>query len=61
MDQRQAKARLNPEETVNQMVKIIDNDDYGLCFGIEKEVAKVLHRKELSLFEKLIHSRFETV
>ena len=53
------KARLNPKETVNQMVKLIDNDDYGLCFGIEKEVVKVLHRKELSLFEKLIHSRFE--
>lgn len=53
------KAMLAPEETVKQMLKMIDNDDYGLCYDIEREVVNILERKELSIFENLIYSRFE--
>ncbi|MBF0217740.1 MAG: hypothetical protein HQL30_12200, partial [Candidatus Omnitrophica bacterium] len=53
------KAGLDPEETVNQILKMVDNDEYGVCYGIEKMLPSVLGEKEGHCFETIIMSRFE--
>jgi hypothetical protein len=35
---------LPAEETVAQILKWMENDDYGLCFRIEMDIAKVINR-----------------
>jgi uncharacterized Zn finger protein len=37
----------------------MDNDDYGFCYEIERDMVKVLNKKSMSLFEAAIKSRFE--
>jgi hypothetical protein len=37
----------------------MDNDDYGFCYEIEKNVVKVLNKGSVKLFEAAIKSRFE--
>lgn len=44
------KAGYPGAETVAQILKWKKNDDYGLCFEIEKEVVKVLDREGYRLF-----------
>jgi len=53
------KAKYNPEETVQNILRWMDNDDYGFCFEIERTVVKVLNKKSVRLFEAAIKSRFE--
>ena len=53
------KAALDPQETVRQMFKMMDNDDYGLCHEIEKNVVRVLGKKEFAAFKGEIYSRIE--
>lgn len=53
------KTGLAPEETVNQMLKMMDNDDYGLCYEIEKDAVEVLHQEEIAVFQERIYARFE--
>ncbi|MCD4780955.1 MAG: hypothetical protein K8S27_10470 [Candidatus Omnitrophica bacterium] len=53
------EAGLDPQETVHQMFKMMDHDDYGLCYEIEKDVVKVLGKKEFVTFKEEIYSRFE--
>ncbi len=44
------KAGYPAAETVEQILKWQENDDYGLCFEIEKKVVKVLDREGYHLF-----------
>ena len=53
------KARYADEETVHNILKWMDNDSYGFCYNIEKNLVTVLNRKGLSLFENSIQSRFK--
>jgi uncharacterized Zn finger protein len=53
------KAKYDPEETVRNILRWMDNDDYGFCYEIEKNVVKVLNKKSVRLFEGAIMSRFE--
>lgn len=52
------KAGYTDEETVHNILKWMDNDRYGFCYNIEKNLVTVLNRKGLSLFENSIQSRF---
>jgi len=52
------KAGCATEETVHQIFKWMDNDEYGFCHEIEKNLIKVLNREGLSFFETRIQSRF---
>jgi len=53
------KAKYNPAETVQNILRWMDNDDYGFCFEIERTVVKVLNKESVKLFEAAIKSRFE--
>ena len=53
------KAKCDPEETVQNILRWMDNDDYGFCYEIEKTVVKVLNKGSVKLFEAEIKSRFE--
>jgi tetratricopeptide (TPR) repeat protein len=53
------KAKYDPAETVQNILKWMDNDDYGFCYEIERNVVKVLNKKSVQLFEAAIKSRFE--
>lgn len=46
---RQAAGR-PPAETVSQILKWIENDNYGFCYEIEKQVIKALNREGQRLF-----------
>ena len=51
-------ARYAAQETVHQILRWMDNDEYGFCHEIEKNLVKVLDREGLSSFEAGIRSRF---
>lgn len=53
------KTQYDPEETVNNILRWMENDDYGFCHDIEKNVVKTLNKKSVKLFETSIRSRFE--
>ena len=53
------KAKYNSEETIQNILKWMDNDDYGFCYEIERNLVKVLNKKSVKLFESAIKSRFE--
>jgi len=53
------KAKYDPEETVRNILRWMDNDDYGFCYEIERNVVKVLNKKSVRLFAAAIESRFE--
>jgi len=53
------KAKCDPGETVHQILQWMENDDYGFCYNIEKELVKVLNRQGLKIFTGIIKSRFE--
>jgi len=53
------KAKYDREETVQNILRWMDNDDYGFCYEIEKNVFKVLNKGSVKLFEAAILSRFE--
>jgi len=46
------------EQSVYQMFKWMDNDEYGLLHDVEKSLVEVLDREGLALFEARIRSRF---
>jgi len=52
------KAGCATEETVHQILKWMDNDEYGFCHDIEKNLIETLNREGLSFFETRIQSRF---
>jgi tetratricopeptide (TPR) repeat protein len=53
------KAEYDPKETVQNILRWMDNDDYGFCYNIESNVVKALNKKSMKLFEAAIKSRFE--
>jgi tetratricopeptide (TPR) repeat protein len=55
------KAGYRPEETVNRILRWMENDDYGFCFDMEEEVATALDRDGGRLFRQHLESRFEEV
>ena len=55
------KAKYDPAETVHNILSWMDNDDYGFCYEIERDMVKVLNKKSMKLFETAIKSRFEKV
>jgi hypothetical protein len=52
-------AGCSPDETVRQIIRWIENDNYGFCFEIEKDVAKVLDKEGLRLFTTHFSSRMD--
>ncbi len=46
-------------ETVCHIVRWMDNDDYGFCYEIEGQVAKVLDKKGAGAFSKHFHDKLE--
>lgn len=46
-------------ETVRHIVRWMDNDDYGFCYEIEGQVAKVLDKKGARAFSKHFHNKLE--
>ncbi len=57
IDARQ-QAGCQPDETVRQILRWMDNDDYGFCYRIEEDVAKVLNRASFALFRKHFQDQF---
>ncbi|OIO73660.1 MAG: hypothetical protein AUJ85_07390 [Elusimicrobia bacterium CG1_02_37_114] len=53
------KAGFSPEETVHQILKWMDNDEYGFCYGIEKNLVGILNPKEMLLFKSTFKDRFD--
>ena len=53
------KAKYDPEETVRNILRWMDNDDYGFCYEIERNVVKVLNKESVKLFEATIKYRYE--
>lgn len=53
------QAKCDPGETVHQILQWMENDDYGFCYNIEKELVKALNRQGLKIFTGIIQSRFE--
>jgi tetratricopeptide (TPR) repeat protein len=53
------KAKYDSAETVQHILKWMDNDDYGFCYDIERNMVKELNKKSVNLFEAAIKSRFE--
>ena len=53
------KAKHDPEETVQNILSWMDNDNYGFCYEIERDMVKVLNKKSVKSFEAAIKSRLE--
>ena len=53
------RAKYDPAETVQYILRWMENDEYGFCYEIEKDMVKVLNKKSMKLFETAIESRFE--
>jgi len=51
-------AESDPDETAEFLVSWMQNDEYGYCLTLEKNVVKVLDRKGLSAFERAVHRHF---
>ena len=59
IDSRQ-KAKEDPEETINQILNWMKNDSYCVTYNLEKDIVKVLRKKELEYFTTIIQDRFNT-
>ncbi|MFC1583990.1 DUF6880 family protein [Fibrobacterota bacterium] len=57
IDARQ-KAKADPEETIKQILNWMENDNYGVTYNLEKDIVKVLRKKELEYFKNIIQDRF---
>ena len=58
IDARQ-KAKCDSKQTINQVLKWMENDEYGFCYNIEKSIVKIFCKNELKTFESIIKSRFD--
>jgi tetratricopeptide (TPR) repeat protein len=47
------------EETVGEILNWMENDDYGFCHKMEKEVGRVLNKEGFLLFRQHFQERFE--
>src|SRR5436309_103062 len=51
----------DPDETARRLVAWMDEDPYGFCYQIERDLVKVLDKRGLAAFELLIRERFDKV
>ena len=58
IDARQ-KAKYDSKETINLVLKWMENDEYGFCCDIEKSIVKIFRRNELKIFESSVKSCFD--
>jgi hypothetical protein len=49
----------NPDETTSRLLAWMDNDDYGFCYGLETDAAKVLDKANLAAFVTQVRARFD--
>lgn len=52
-------ARADPGDTAAQLLKWMDEDDYGFCYRLEVDASKAFDRAGLAAFVKLIRTRFD--
>ena len=52
-------SKCSPEETLELINKWQEHDDYGLCYGVEKNFVKIFDKKTLDLFEKITLSEID--
>lgn len=53
------KAGCKADETVQYILKWMENDDYGFCYDIERHVAQVLDNAGFSLFKAHFEDQFD--
>jgi len=58
IDARQ-KAKYDSKETIDQVLKWMENDEYSFCYNIEKSIVKIFCGNELKIFESIVKSRFD--
>ena len=51
----------DPGETARRLVAWMDDDPYGFCFELERDLVKVLDKRGLAAFERCIRERFDGV
>jgi tetratricopeptide (TPR) repeat protein len=51
----------DPGETAHRLVSWMDDDPYGFCFELERDLVKVLDKRGLAAFERCIRERFDGV
>jgi hypothetical protein len=49
----------SPDETVARLLAWMDDDEYGFCYQLEKDAAKVLDKANLAAFVTQIRARFD--
>jgi hypothetical protein len=54
-------AGADPDETARRLVGWMDDDEYGFCYQIERDLVKVLDKRGLAAFERCIRERFDGV
>ncbi len=51
----------DPDETARRLVGWMDDDAYGFCYQLERDLVKVLDKAGLAAFERRIRERFDGV
>ena len=51
----------DPDETARRLVGWMDDDRYGFCYQLERDLVKVLDKPGLAAFERRIRERFDGV
>ena len=54
-------AQASPQQTTTRLLAWMDNDQYGFCHRLEREIATVFDEAGLAAFTDQIHSRFDAV
>lgn len=49
----------DPAETAERLLEWMDEDEYGFCYHLEKDLVKVLDKPNLAAFVKVIRTRFD--
>ncbi|MCC6130890.1 MAG: hypothetical protein IT186_13280 [Acidobacteria bacterium] len=49
----------DPDETALRLVEWMDDDDYGFCLDLERDLVKVFDRANLAAFVKVVRARFD--
>ncbi len=52
-------AKHDPDETAKMLLAWMEDDPYGFCFDLDREVGKVLDKKGLEAFIHLVRSKLE--
>jgi hypothetical protein len=49
----------DPDETASRLLEWMDEDDYGFCYHLEKDLVKVFDKANLAAFVNKIRTRFD--